>query len=121
MGELKLYNIEVPVFLGVYAHEQKNKRIVFIDLFLKFLDIPKGCFTDNINDVITLCGGLLQNADNSLTIDRLYEDEKINVNLGDSFTFNSYEHIVFNIDNWNSIKLGDATLGLKDKIIENNV
>jgi phosphohistidine phosphatase len=29
--------------------------------------------------------------------------------------------IVFNIDNWNSIKLGDATLGLKDKIIENNV
>ena len=54
---------------------------------------------DNINDVITLCGGLLQDAGNSLTIDRLYEDEKINVNLGGSFTFNSYDHIVFNIDN----------------------
>ena len=28
--------------------------------------------------------------------------------------------IVFDIDDWNNVKLGDATLGLKDKIIDNN-
>ena len=64
---------------------------------------------DNINEVITLCGGLLQNADNFLTIDRLYVDEKIKVNLHDSFTFNPYDHIVFNMDN-NSIKRNLVTI-----------
>lgn len=29
--------------------------------------------------------------------------------------------IIFDIDNWDNIRLGDATLGLKDKIKENNV
>ena len=52
MSILKLTNIEIPVFLGVYDYEQKNKQIIRIDLCIKFFNTPKGCYTDCLEDVI---------------------------------------------------------------------
>lgn len=49
-SSLTLNGLRLPVFLGVYPEEKLNKQVVSCDLRLTFLEPPKGCHTDRLDD-----------------------------------------------------------------------
>ena len=50
---IKISNLQLDVFLGVYPEEQKSKQKVSLDIEIRFQTPPSGCETDNIAD--TFC------------------------------------------------------------------
>ena len=52
MYKLKLSNVKLNVYLGVYAYEQKAMQEVHLDLCINYHKIPDACFSDDLKDTI---------------------------------------------------------------------
>ncbi len=60
-GVLYIKDLVIPIHIGVTDGERKVPQDISIDLELHFLEIPKGCTTDRIEDTFCyekLCGEL---------------------------------------------------------------
>ena len=49
---MRLEKVEIPVYIGVYEFEQIEKQLIYTDLKIKFLEMPKGCLSDRLGDVV---------------------------------------------------------------------
>ncbi len=56
MYKVHLNQVELPVYLGVYDFEQQQKQLVLVDIEIRFLEMPKGCISDQLEDVICYAG-----------------------------------------------------------------
>ncbi len=52
-SKLELNNLLVDIYLGWTAAERSKKQSIFLDLIIKFPDLPQACFSDELED--TLC------------------------------------------------------------------
>lgn len=52
MYKIDLTDISLQAYLGVYAFEQRDTQTVSVDVTLSFLEMPKGCISDKIDDVV---------------------------------------------------------------------
>ena len=52
MYMMTLKSISLDVYLGVYANEQLTAKNIDVDISLRFLEMPGGCISDKIADVI---------------------------------------------------------------------
>lgn len=50
LPSLSINGLQLSVFLGVYPEELLKKQLVKVDLKLQFLEKPKACLTDNLDD-----------------------------------------------------------------------
>ena len=51
-SQLALNQLKFNLSLGVYDYEKKNKQKVIVNLKLVFSDIPRGCKSDKIKEVV---------------------------------------------------------------------
>ncbi len=52
MYKLKLKNVIINAYLGVYDFEQQAAQEVLLDLCVAYHQIPKGCFSDQLEDTV---------------------------------------------------------------------
>ncbi len=52
MYKLKLKNVVINAYLGVYDFEQQTAQEVLLDLCVAYHQIPKGCFSDQLEDTV---------------------------------------------------------------------
>ena len=50
--KVSLTEVVLEVTLGVYDFERQDKQKVHVDVTLDFLDLPQGCISDQLEDVI---------------------------------------------------------------------
>jgi 7,8-dihydroneopterin aldolase/epimerase/oxygenase len=51
-GVLFIKDLVVPMHIGVTEDERNSPQNIFIDIELKFKELPKGCSSDNISETI---------------------------------------------------------------------
>jgi dihydroneopterin aldolase len=51
-SRLTLNELKFEISLGVYSHEKLIKQIVNVNVAINYQDMPKGCWSDKVEDVL---------------------------------------------------------------------